>query len=59
MKDIRHGTVLVFKEGVTKEQAEKALETIKDVIDLDNYVAKKPTVHEFDPKLGGPVWYLP
>lgn len=55
----RYGTVLVFKKKVTKEQAEAALAKIADVIEMEYYVTKKPTVYEFNPEYGGPVWYIP
>ena len=57
----RFGTVLTFKEGVTREEAVEALEKIKDILSLSEYV--EPTldarVREFDDQYGGPVWYLP
>jgi len=59
MEQPRVGTVLVFKEGMTKEQAERLLTKIRDVIDDEYYVSGMPTVHEFDSKWGGPVWYIP
>ena len=66
----RFGSVLVFKRGVTKKQAEAALKKIQDVL-ADDYWIKdfdiktghgekaKFIVNEFDDKWGGPVWYLP
>jgi len=59
MKDIRCGTVLVFKKDVTREEAERALETLKDVLDQDYYIDKKPPVHRFEYDHCGPVWYIP
>jgi len=47
------GTVLVFKEGVTHEQARASLEKINDVLGY------APKVNEFDSSWGGPVWYIP
>ena len=64
----RRGSVLVFKRGVTKKQAEVALRKIQDVLQ-ENYHIKydrcdKPVrcsfvVNEFDERDGGPVWYIP
>ncbi len=47
------GTVLVFKPGVTKEQAQKALEKLRDLLE------HSPHVNTFNPEWGGPVWYVP
>lgn len=47
------GTVLVFKPGTTKEQAEKILATINEHLDWTPYPVG------FDPEYGGPVWYIP
>lgn len=53
------GTVLVFKPGVTQEQAEKRLKALSDILDGDYYVGSKPRVETFNPEWGGPVWYIP
>jgi hypothetical protein len=54
------GVVVVFKPGVTVEQAQAALERLRDVIDVDyQYPSGMPRVQVFDPKWGGPVWYIP
>jgi len=57
-KDIRQGVVLVFRKGVTQEQAEEALGLFAE---LSQVVDEKQgmTVHEFDTAYSGPVWYLP
>ena len=68
----RFGTVLVFKRGVTKREAEEALEKIRDVLTEDYWIDQgNPklengmynhvpfNVHEFDDEMDGPVWYLP
>jgi len=63
----RFGTVLVFKRGVTKKQAEEALQKIQDILDdhrhgreVDGkWVNNLFHINEFDDKMGGPVWYLP
>lgn len=67
---IRYGTVLVFREGVTKEQAAEALLRLQNVVDFGGTVwnpeygnprYKTPFdfIEEFDDKQGGPVWYIP
>lgn len=54
------GAVIVFKPGVTKAQAQTALEKLKDVLDLDyQYPKGMPGVEVFNPSWGGPVWYIP
>jgi hypothetical protein len=66
------GTVLVFKEGVNAARAAEALRKIEDVLEPCwlNYSTTdfKPTgeypttpfvLNQFDPALGGPVWYIP
>jgi Asp-tRNA(Asn)/Glu-tRNA(Gln) amidotransferase C subunit len=50
---IQAGTVLIFKEGVSKEEAQKRLEALRDILDY------LPRVNEFNPEWGGPVWYIP
>jgi hypothetical protein len=46
------GALLIFKDGVSKEQARKALEDLKALLDYE-------TIQEFDSRWGGPVWYIP
>jgi hypothetical protein len=53
------GTVLVFKEGVSKEEAQKRLEALRDILDLGYFLSGMPQVQEFNPDWGGPVWYVP
>lgn len=67
----RLGTVLVFADGVTKEQAEAALAGlhIRGLLAPDYFVERDvtgqyvpvavPPVHEFEGEHGGPVWYVP
>lgn len=50
------GTVLVFKQGLTKEEIEARLRQIADIVDEDY---RQTTVHSFNPDWGGPVWYVP
>lgn len=51
--DEQVGAVLIFKEGVDKAEAQRALTKLYDVLKYE------PNVHTFDPKWGGPVWYIP
>lgn len=53
----RMGTVLVFKEGIDLEEARRALESIRAVLDTSD--EHTPSIHFFDPSMGGPVWYIP
>lgn len=63
----RFGTVLTFKEGVTREEAAEALRKIEDVLKLSDFWIEQgedpieKSVREFDDYGGtsGPVWYLP
>lgn len=50
----RVGAVLVFKAGVTQDEAEEALFKIRDMLDTQH----STYVEEFDPP-GWPVWYIP
>jgi hypothetical protein len=49
----RLGTVLVFNEGVTREQAREALKRLSDVLGYT------PRLNDFESRWGGPVWYIP
>ena len=63
----RHGTILVFKRGVSEGEIREALGKIADVLDdgywlepgqnLGRTVPFRP--EEFDDEEGGPVWYIP
>lgn len=70
----RIGTVLVFREDVTAEEAAAALTKIADVLELPDTIAhlKKPEnrltysmfvmadlITEYDDDNGSPVWYIP
>ena len=64
----RLGSVLVFKRGVSKKQAEVALRKIQDVLQEKSHIKydehDRPVrcsfvVNEFDERYGGPVWYIP
>lgn len=63
------GTVLVFKEGVTKDEIQTALGKLSPMLDKC-WLPENPglaragitvgyRLHEFDPQRGGPVWYIP
>ncbi len=61
---MRHGTLLIFKEGVTPEEAERRLSGISDILeDGDQLHTHEPGdcrfVNEFDSEQGWPVWYIP
>jgi len=66
---MRYGTVLVFKDGVSQAQAQKAVAALVDVLDpkyfvqfdpvKGKYVSRPAPVHAFNPEAGGPVWYIP
>lgn len=47
------GTVLVFKEGVTPDEAARRLALLRDILAYD------PHINKFNPDWGGPVWYIP
>jgi hypothetical protein len=47
------GAVVIFREGVTREQVEAALKLIANV------TAGTPHVNGFNPEWGSPVWYIP
>ena len=55
------GAVVTFKLGTTKEQAERALLKLSAELDVGTYreLMKRRLVQEFDPEMGGPVWYIP
>lgn len=62
----RHGTVIVFKEGVSRDEAAHALSSIKEFIDLDQRVQSENEwatinnmIEPFDPAWGFPVFYIP
>ena len=47
------GAVLIFKTGVDEHEATAALEKLADVLQYE------PRVNTFNPRWGGPVWYIP
>jgi hypothetical protein len=63
----RLGAVLVFREGVSKADAEAALACIQKFLEpsysfqpSSGYVQTPvPAVREYDDDIGGPVWYIP
>ena len=52
-----YGSVLVFADGTTREEAEKVIMELqgRGIIDVEC----PASVNEFDPYWGGPVWYTP
>lgn len=60
----RRAALIHFKEGVSTEQAEKALRRIHEFLEAP-ITGSKPSfdvgayVQEFDADCGGPVWYIP
>lgn len=56
----RIGAIVVFKSGVTEEQAREALRKIKDLVDPTYYVGfEAPPINVYDDRFGGPTWYIP
>ncbi len=60
----RLGSVIVFKEGVTAEEAEAILLSLKDKVEIPiDWETNEPSasrmLHSFNPNYGGPVWYVP
>lgn len=63
------GTVLVFRQGVSRAEAENALIRLRGILDPAYlpHVATNETpedriaasVQSFNPDHGGPVWYIP
>jgi hypothetical protein len=65
------GAVLIFKPGVSPEQAARALAQIQDLLELPNpdatwtpreWKGKQPVeciIHSYDPSIGSPCWYIP
>lgn len=48
-----HGTVLVFKAGLTQEEIKEALSKIADTLETG------PRIQSFDDEYGWPVFYIP
>jgi len=59
-KEDSRAALIYFREGITEDQARKALQRISGLIE-------KPfgsddagdLVRSYDPEYGGPVWYIP
>lgn len=47
------GVLIVFKEGISAEEAQKRLEALSDITDYS------PKVQEFNPDWGYPCFYIP
>jgi hypothetical protein len=71
---MRAGATIVFKEGISADEAAKILAQIREHIDLpdpnDKWMAKaapsrvgqsaeRILINEFDPQWGWPVFYVP
>ena len=59
---IRHGAVLVFKKGTSKEEAVEAIKKILPLLDLEYFIKSDPEdlVREYESDhCPGPAWYLP
>ena len=52
----RVGAVVVFAEGITKEQAEVALEALAA---SGAFVVESTEIREYDDRAGHPVFYVP
>lgn len=48
------GVLLVFREGVTAEEAQKRLDALRDILD-----GPSPRVSTFNPDWGYPCFYIP
>ena len=61
MADKRFGAVVVFKEGVTKNEASLALLRLAPMLDYGTFegLMRAVGVVMFDADEGRPVWYIP
>lgn len=58
--DNRVAALLYFKPGFTPQQIKHALTLIEGYLDHNATVDKTGMiVNEYDPDIGGPVWYIP
>lgn len=59
--DVRLGTVIVFRDDVSRRAAFDALTDMRYLIDMDYYVTNDvdELIHEYEPGDTGPVWYIP
>lgn len=55
----RLGAVIVFRPEVTREQAERILDSMKWVLDGSGWAGGRTPVHDYIEEHGGPVWYIP
>lgn len=53
------GTVIVLRKDITQEEINDFLEKIREYIDPNYYHSGEPSIHQFEPEIGGPVWYVP
>ena len=61
--DCSRAALIYFKDGVSQEQAERALRLISDHLKPVSVHGEESDagmyVQEYDPCMGGPVWYIP
>ena len=57
----RYGAVIVFREGITQEEAERELDRIRGSLDEGYHLSGRTPVKEYEDHNGscGPVWYIP
>jgi hypothetical protein len=55
----RVGAVVIFKPGVTVDEARRALINVPQVESGDDPLVDGPQVEAFDPNHGFPVFYVP
>lgn len=51
----RRGAVIVFREGITPQEAAKILRALED----DGKIEPQTRLEAFNPNDGHPVWYVP
>ena len=63
--DEKLGALVTFKDNVPRHVAEEALRSIGHLIDINkDWETGEPLdpgdyVRSYDPRIGGPVWYIP
>jgi hypothetical protein len=60
----KRSVVLVFKPGVGKGEIERMLSVVRNSLDQEYHgdqanQLNRPTIHEFNPDHGYPVFYIP
>ncbi len=54
MENQNVASLIFFADGVTKEQAEKAIQKL-----VNQGLVVSATTREYNPQYGEPVWYIP